>query len=179
MKRKFKVNTVGGTHIMRQENVDFLRDKVVSLDNLQIFHYERPLLNMGGMRDDSKPYSINCYADGEIPEGMQERVSKFSKEQQELMAGYFNKLSGTINFAGTKIYLTHKNQVDQLEAISKRIAAIKTDEQYLDELQTMMRSERLDKHFLTYSHICADILDQLAEGVEGEIVPDEEYSGRD
>lgn len=172
MKRKFNVNTVSGTYIISQSDIEFLKNHIGDINNLQIFEYEKPLLNMGGMRNENKPYKLCTYAHGNIPIGMEERVDKFNEQQQNLFYGYWQKLAHKINFSGTQIYLTHKKYIKKLNKISKYIATLNENFDLLEEINKMRNHEEAPSTYLPYEHICNDILIQINKGIEGDIVED-------
>ena len=157
--RNFKVNTVGGSHEMSLEDIKFLKDEIKDFNNLVIMHYERP--TSFGSPISNKPYKIQTYSCGEPPKGMEDLVNQFDERQQNLFASYWSKLANKINFAGTKIYYTHIQQIAELYKIAKRISKIKTSEDYVNELQNSLLIERNNTKFFTYTHIIQDILEQL------------------
>lgn len=149
---RFQVNTTSGFYELCEKDLAVLKS-IGALENLISFHYESPVINMGGMRGGK--FRLETYTDP-APEGMAARLENFNDEQEALMSRFFHKLAGKINFAGTKIYLTHIHQVNQLEEASKLIESDIEQAYLLDE-----KIDRLSIHFLPYQHICADIIDQL------------------
>ena len=157
--RTFKVNTVGGSHEMSLEDVEYLKNEIQDINNLVIIHYERP--TSFGNPISAKPYQLHTYACGEVPSGMNEIVNKFDVRQQALFKNYWSKLADKINFAGTKIYYSHIKQIAELHKIAKRIAKIKTNEDFVKEVEQCANTKYGDMKFFTYTHIVKDILEQL------------------
>lgn len=157
--RNFKVNTVGGSYEMSDEDVEYLKNEIQDFDNLVIIHYERP--TSFGSAISSKPFKLHTYACGELPEGIDELVNKFDERQQSLFKNYWSKLGNNINFAGTQIYYTHVKVIAILHEIAKRISQIKTNEDFFKEMEMFSETEYKCNKFFTYTHIVQDILEQL------------------
>lgn len=107
--------------------------------DLQILQYEKPFLNMGGMRDDKQPYHLNSYG-YPMPEKLNSVVSDFNEKQQQLFHLVLDKIHEKICFAGTKIELITSRSINKLEKIAENISGM-NDVAVIDEMGLMLKKE--------------------------------------
>lgn len=127
---------------------------------LQILEYEKPLLNMGGMRDDKQPYRLNSYG-YPISEKLNSVVSDFNEKQQQLFHLVLDKIHEKICFAGTKIELITSRSINKLEKIATNISGM-NDVAVIDEMGLMFKKEDQRIGYMSeYCHSGLHIMDEM------------------